>query len=250
MGLFDTLLSRNIGEKAYRTHASANRLIDKGKPAEADALYEKAYEMYLQAEKEGCNDSKILTGYAVLLMKRGDFSKAKELVAKVYAAGGISAEDKFQLCLDHALCQWKLGEIDKALSDMELCGDHHKTGLYYDIMCSVLIEKGIKTGDFSKAEELCALAMDYDDEDAHTLCSMGWLRYQQGKKDEAKELLKKADSINAHFPASKVYLAIISRDENDMSAARNYINAALQERFPTTTPVSKQYAEELKKQLG
>ncbi len=250
MGLLNKLLSKDPGDRAYRTHAHANRLIDSGKTAEAEAEFQKAYELYVQAEKNGCSDSRILTGYAVLLMRMGDFEKAKELVAKVYADKSLSADDRYQICMDHALCQWKLGNVDKALSDMELCGDHHKTGLYYDIMCALLIEKGVETGDFSEAEKMCGTAMDYDDEDAHTLCNAGWLSHLLGDDAAAVERLKKADSLNANYPASKVYLAAIARENGDAGAAREYLDAALAVRFPTTSPVTRAFAEELKKQLG
>jgi tetratricopeptide (TPR) repeat protein len=250
MGLFSKLLSRDPGERAYRAHAHANRLIDSGKAAEAEESFKKAYELYVQAENDGCNDSRILTGYAVLLMRMSKFEKAKELVAKVYADSSLSADDRYQICMDHALCQWKLGYVDKALSDMELCGDHHKTGLYYDIMCALHIEKAVETGDFSEAEKMCGLAMDYDDEDAHTLCNAGWLNHLLGDDAKAVEQLKKADSINPNYPASKVYLAEIARKSGDISAAGKYLDAALAVRFPTTSPVTRAYAEDMRKQLG
>lgn len=247
MGIFTNLLSRSAGERAYRIHANANRLIDKGNVAQAEELYKKAHELYVQAEKEGCEDSKILTGYAVLLMRMCDFEKAKELAAKVYGDRTLSADDRYQVCIDHALCQWKLGYVDKALSDMELCADHHKTGIYYDIMCSMLIEKADKTGDFGPAEEMCAAAMEYDDEDASTMCSMGRMSQLKGDVENAVKYLKKSVQLNAKYPAPLVYLALISAEKGDTGMAKEYKEKALEMRFPTTGPMTKKQAEEMLK---
>lgn len=249
MGIFSNLLSKSAGERAYRTHANANRLNDKGKAHEAEVLYDKAYELYVQAENDGCEDSRILTGYAVLLMRMCKFEKAKELAAKVYGDRTLSADDRYQVCIDHALCQWKLGYVEKALSDMELCKDHHKTGIYYDVMCSMLIENGVKTGDFTPAEEMCQAAMEYDDEDSSTHCSLGWLSHLKGDDKKAVEYLKLSMKYNAKYPAPLVYMAIISCEKGDMAAAKDYKAKALEMRFPTTGPMTKDMAKEMMKHI-
>ena len=249
MGMMEDFKANMAGNKAYRAHAHANRLSDSGRADEAEKLYADAMRLYIQAEQLGCKSSRILTGYSVLLMRTENFEKAKQLISKVYEDKTLTADDKFHLCLNHALCQWRLGALDKALSDMELCGDHHKTGLYYDIMSSLLIEKGVQTGDFAPAEDICTQALNYDDEDGRAICAMGLLRYYQGNYDEAKKLLSKSSEVFPSYPASRVGLALVAKAAGDVSGARAHIEAALKLRFPTTSPLSKQFAEQLKREL-
>ena len=58
-----------VGNKAYRTHVAANKLMDEGKPAEAKRKYTQALEEYAEAERLGVTETNVLHGYAVLLMR-------------------------------------------------------------------------------------------------------------------------------------------------------------------------------------
>ena len=246
---FFELFRQDMGTRAYRAHVKANRLNDTGKLAEAEAQYEKALRMYEEAEKKGFPSSRIVTGYCVLLMRQNHFDKAEPMLAEMCNDPGIKDDDKYLLMIDHAVCTWKLGDTEGALEEMKALSTR-KIGLYYNVMSAILVQKGRNTGDFTEAAEFCAKAIDYDDDDIICINAMAWLKYYTGDIDAAKEWFKKAIKQNERYAPALVGLAQICNDDGNMDKARELINRALAVHYPTTTPVSRKEAEELKKLIG
>lgn len=243
------LFRQDMGTRAYRAHVKANRLNDTGKLTEAEAQYKKALGMYEAAEKKGFASPRIVTGYCVLLMRQNDFAKAEPMLAEMCKDPAIKDDDKYLLKIDHAVCVWKLGDIEAALAEMhELSAK--KIGLYYNVMSAILVQKGRETGDFTEAADFCAKAIDYDDDDIICINAMGWLKYFTGERDAAKKWFKKAVTQNERYAPALAGLALMCKEDGNIEKARELIDRALAVHYPTTTPVSRREAEELKKQLG
>ena len=95
------------GMKANKAH----RLQQQGKREEAIKLYEEAF-------SEGLNDARYLLAYALLIIRDGQYQKAREfLVAhqKVQMAPGQRTE----LLVYYATCCFRLGNLDKGISVLE-----------------------------------------------------------------------------------------------------------------------------------
>ena len=250
MGFFDDMKVNKLGRDAYNAHVQANDFQRRGRVADAQKKYDEAYDLYGKAYEAGCRKTGILMSYSVLLMRRGEFELAREIMKEAAQDQRMSEDTHFELRVNYSICLWRLGILDKAIETIQYAGKYRKNGDYYTSLGTFLVEKAGQTGEFEEAKAFLDLAMDYDDEDAHTLCNAGWLSHLLGDDAAAVERLKKADSLNANYPASKVYLAAIARENGDAGAAREYLDAALAVRFPTTRPVTRAFAEELKKQLG
>ncbi|MDO4389721.1 MAG: tetratricopeptide repeat protein [Eubacteriales bacterium] len=250
MSLFDLFKTGNPGVKAYRTHAAANRLNDAGKVAESEARYAEAMELYQQAEAAGENSPKILTGFCVLLMRDGQYARAKDIIVKIFPDRTLTQDDKYHLRINHAVCQWKLGYIDKALEDMTKAAEFAKIGLYYTVMGAILVDKAHQEGDYAAAEAFMQEAMEYDDEDISTIDNIGWLNYYQQDVDAAKARFKQAIAMNARYSPALAGMAAIAHDLGKDDKAREYVNRALEVHFPTTSPVNRAWTEELKKTIG
>ena len=91
--------------KAYKLHGQ-------GKLEEARAIYE-------EAMKDGLNEPRYLLSYCVLLIRSGEYQKAREILVKTQKTPGITAEQKTQLFMNYAACMYKLGEIDKGIAILE-----------------------------------------------------------------------------------------------------------------------------------
>ena len=248
MGIFE-LFKQDIGTRAYRAHVKANRLNDTGKLAEAEAQYAKAMEMYEEAEKKGFESPRIVTGYCVLLMRQNLFAKAEPMLAEMCGDPAIKDDDKYLLKIDHAVCAWKLGDIEGALNEMQVLSSK-KIGLYYNVMSAILVQKAHATDDYAEAEEFCAKAIEYDDDDIICINAMGWLKYYTGDRENAKKYFKKAAKQNERYAPALVGLALMCHEEGNSAKAKELIDRALAVHYPTTTPVSRKDAEELKKQIG
>lgn len=115
------------GQRAYM-------LQSKGKLEEARKLYEEAY-------AEGLNDPRCLLAYAVMLLRSGEFAKAREVLVKTQKAPGISAEQKTQLFMNYAACMYRLGDIDKGIHLLERQHLHQPAGLIYQTLGYLYVEK-------------------------------------------------------------------------------------------------------------
>jgi len=238
------------GNKAYRAHVKANRLNDSGKLAEAEEQYKKAYELYQAAEEKGFDSPKVVTGFCILLMRLGQFEKARAILTQLTDSGATSTEDNYLLQIDCAVCDWKMGKLDEAMEMMELLGNSRKVGIYYNVLGAMHVEKAAKTGDLSAAAEFMQTAMDYDDDDISAINNMGWLLYHSGKQEEALKYFKQAVEKNARYSPALTGLAAICLDKGKLDKAKDFIDRALAVHFPTTSPITRAYAEELKSKIG
>ena len=117
------------GMKANKAH----RLQQQGKREEAIKLYEEAF-------SEGLNDARYLLAYALLIIREGQYQKAREfLVAhqKVQMAPGQRTE----LRVYYATCCFRLGNLDKGISVLEQQFRKGETGLLYQTLGYLYVEK-------------------------------------------------------------------------------------------------------------
>lgn len=123
MGIFASFKA----QKAYNLHS-------KGQLEEAKALY-------AQAVEEGMNQPRYLLSYAVVLIRTGEYQKARELLIKTQKAPGLMPEQKTQLFMNYAACVYKMGEIDKGISILEAQHRKQPAGMIYQTLGYLYIEK-------------------------------------------------------------------------------------------------------------
>ena len=171
----DSIRGNLAGRRAYKAHAAANRLLDAGRHQEAQQGFDKALALYEEAVRQGCEHAGILMAYSLLLMRYGRTEEAREVMLGLQGRADMSAADKKQLRINYAVCQWKLGNLDKAIELMKFFFNDTATTEIYTTLGLFLVQKADQTGDFAEAEAFCAKAMEYDDEDADTLDNLGEL---------------------------------------------------------------------------
>ncbi|MBR3504937.1 MAG: tetratricopeptide repeat protein [Clostridia bacterium] len=250
MGLFDTFRSEAAGRRAYTAHVQGNRLYDAGKTAEAKAKHDQAVTLYETAFKCGCNKPAYLMAYGVLLLRYGRFDESKEVLLKAEHAPGITKDQKRQLRVNFAICQWKLGNLDSAISQMRIAMNDGVNGLIYGSLGYMLIEKARQTGDFTEAVEFNEKALDYDDEDAVVLDNLGQLNLALGEKDKAMEYFTKAHEYKPRQVDTLYYLALLSAEKGDKKQALSYIDQALDGNYSALCTTSRQQALDLKARLS
>ncbi len=114
-------------QKAYSLHS-------KGKTAEAKQLYEEAFD-------SGLDTPRYLLSYSVLLIRSGDYERAREVLRKTEKAPGLTEEQKTQLFTNYAACMFRLGSIDKGISLLEKRHQHMPCGMIYQTLGYLYVEK-------------------------------------------------------------------------------------------------------------
>ena len=268
MGFFDNMKINKLGQNAYNAHVQANDLFRRGRVAESRAKYEEANRLYGEAYAAGCRKTGVLMSYAVLLMRRGEFERARELMKETSSLDPKMDEDThFELRINYSICLWRLGILDKAIETIRFAGKHCKNGAYYTSLGSYLVEQAGKSGaleDYEEARVFLDAAMEYDDEDAATLDNYGQyhrllsLKAREAGNEEEYAAQRKAaidffEKARAQKPGQITTLYALAQyaiEDGDTARAREHIDRALMHSSSRICPVSTEDLLALKASLN
>ena len=264
MSIFGGNPAIKAGNHAYRCHVDGNKLIEAGKEKEGQAKLDEALQYYAQAYEAGLDRVGMLMSYGVLLMRRGEYEKAKEVYLRVHYKPGLSKDDRFDLRNNYSICLWRLGKLDEAIATIKRAAADNKTTLVYTTLGLFLILKADQTGDFSEAIAFNDEAYEYDDEDPAILDNLGFLhmtmeeharRAGDAEKVKAERKLAydyftRAHKLKPRQITTLYYLAKMLEEDGQKDRAREFIDAALQGTVSSICPVSREDAEALRDRIA
>lgn len=249
-----SIMGNLLGRKAYFSHAKAIRANDQHNYKEAVEMEAKAAEGYEKALAKGMNGAGYLMAYTVLLLRTGKFERAMEMVRKAEKLPNLTTDQRRNLTVNYSICQWKLGDLDRAIGAMRELMKNYKNSTVYGSLGYMLVEKGDKTGDYSEAQKFNVEALDYDDEDAVILDNVGQYYQRTGDYEKAREYFEKALEIRPAQVDSMYYLARIKQADGDIDGAIQLIDKAMSIHFSALATVTeellKNYRAELEGQKG
>ena len=112
----------------------AYRLQKNGQTDEAIRIYEEAF-------AEALNDPRFNLAYALLIIRKGEYQKAKDFLVKHQKAPGMTPDQRVTLLVDYAACCFRLGDLDKGISTLEQQYRKGETGLLYQTLGYLYVEK-------------------------------------------------------------------------------------------------------------
>ena len=247
------LLTSIKANKAYR-------LQQKGQKEEARKLYEEAF-------AEGLNDPRYNLAYALMIIRDGEYQKAKEFLVKHQKAPGMTPSQRVTLLVDYAACCFRLGAVDKGINTLEQQCQKGETGLLYQTLGYLYVEKydAARRPDFDqvteaaaepeeaageekteetvspreaweagqkKAEEFIRKSLEYDDEDPICLDNMGQFVYRVLEdKAGAKEWFDKAYALKDSQIDTLYFLSRYDEEAGDREGALEKLEKAAGGRF-------------------
>jgi len=213
---------------------SAVRKYQSGDVEAAKKLYEEAITM-------GLNDPRYILSYSVLLLRSGEFQKARELLVAHQKNPLLRGETRRQLHVNYAVCMFKLGDEEKALRVLESQHKQEPSGLVYQTLGYLYVA----TGDKEKAIDYNLEALEYDDEDPITLDNLAQAYYLLKKdKKTAKEYFEKALAQKPGQIDTLYFLAQYDIEEGNREAAAQKLETALEGRFSPLNYATKEMIQE------
>lgn len=264
MGFFDGMKVNKMGQNAYNVHVQANDLQRRGRVAEAKAKYDEAMKLYDEAYAAGCRKNGILMSYSILMMRRGMFERARELMKEISQIGKMDEDTHYELRVNYSICLWRLGILDKAIETIRYAGKHCKNSSYYSSLGTYLVEQAGQTGEFEEARALLEEAMEYDDEDAATLDNygeyyrlLGLKAGAQGDAEEAarlravaKDYYERALKVKAGQITTLYALAKFAIEDGEHDRARAMLDKAIMHFSSRICPVSLEELQQMKARLA
>ncbi|MEA4999821.1 MAG: tetratricopeptide repeat protein [Candidatus Limiplasma sp.] len=195
--------------------------MSKGKSAEALKLYEEAI-------AAGLNEPRYILSYSVLLIREGQYQKARELLVANQKNPQLTDDSRRQLYVNYAVCVYKLGDMQKGIELLERQHEKEPSGLIYETLGYLYIE----AGETEKALAFNQEAMAYDEEDAITLDNLGQVYYRLLYDHEAaRTYFERAIALKPSQIDTLYFLAQLDIASGDHSAAKEKLEKALQGRF-------------------
>jgi len=199
--------------------------------------YREALKLYEEAYNEGMNSPRTLVSYSSLLVRLGEYQKARELIVKIQKVPMLP-EQKINLYCNYAAAVCRLGEPGKGVAVLEQPARKTPSGLLYQTLGYLYVawleerpdpnepapipekvidpdtddedpedeedEEPIPTpyeqwqANVEKARKFLEEAIDYDDEDSICLDNIGQFYYRvMGDKEKALEYFQKAIALRA-----------------------------------------------------
>ncbi len=218
----------------------ALRLQKNGDYREAEKLYEEAF-------AEGMNDPRYLLPYALMILRGGQYQKAKEFLVKHQKAPGMTPSQRTDLLVYYATCCFRLGDTDKGIGVLEQQFRKNETGLLYQTLGYLYVEKYDleHKPDFAapaaERPEPAGEAADAEDSEAQDAGTPG----AAGADGEAEPVLSPEEAWNAGIDKAEKFIRdsveyddedsvcldnlaqFLYRVKGDKAAAREWFDKAL-----------------------
>ena len=112
----------------------AYRLQQQGLTDEAEKLYEEVF-------AEGLNNPRYNLAYALMIIRKGEYRKAKTFLVDHQKTPGMTQDQRITLLVDYAACCFRLGDVDKGISTLEQQFRKTETGLLYQTLGYLYVAK-------------------------------------------------------------------------------------------------------------
>jgi len=255
MGFFANMKA----QQAYKLHSQGQ--------------WDEAMKLYEEAVAKGLDHPRYLLSHAVLMIRFGQYEKAKERLVKLQKHPSLTAEQKVTLFMDYAVCCYKLGDLERGVHLLESQHKRQPAGILYQTLGYLYVEKfrpenkpvaptevpevaeGEEAPVLPTQEELDAQweqdkqaaydflkeAVEYDDEDPVCLDNMGQFLYRiLGDEDGAKEWFDKAISFKEGQIDTLWFLSRYDLKNGDTAAAIEKLEKAVEGRFSPLNFVTKE----------
>ena len=211
-------------------------------------MEDKAFAHYERAYQKGCTLPDPLAAYGLMLMRRGDFPKALEVLRGARKLK-LKPQQWSVIYQNLGLAYWKMGQIDKAVEIYRKIFEKVQTVNMYSTLGFLLIAQGDETGDYAEALEFNKRAYDYDDTDASVVDNLGQVLYRTGDTEEAERMFEKALSIKPTQFDTLVFLSKIRIGQGREEEAKKLLDTALGKTYSVFNTVPRDKAIELARAL-
>lgn len=197
--------------------------------AHGKSRLDEANKLYAEAYAEGLSNPRYLLPYSILLLRQGEYEKAKEVLKKVEKTpGGITPDQRMQMLTNYAVASWKTGRTEYAVTLLREVYRKSPSGTNYGTLGFLLIEQG----DLDEALAFNREAVEYDEEDPVALDNLAQTYYRlAGDRQEARKWFEAALKHKPGAIDTNYFLAQYDIEEGNYAGAREKLELSREGRF-------------------
>ncbi len=210
---------------------------------------EKAAQQYDKAIATGAAQSKAYAGYSTILLQKGEFAKALDIITeglhRMEEAGKGNFLSVKSLSNNYVIALWKLGRLDEAIEEEEKVHSEIASVDAKGTLGCLYLERALKTGEgMEQALAFNEAAYEYEDEDPVIADNLAQVYYYMGDLDKAAPLFEKALTLRPNQTVSMYYMAKIHEQRGDIDKALNLLSIALKKNYSALASISRQTVQE------
>ncbi len=196
--------------------------------------------------KTGVAKPNAVTTYGYLLLKDGRLEQAMKIFEEQYNTPNISNTDYYNIKSNYALCLWKQGKLEEAVTLLEkIIPDYKNTNIYGSLGYLYNLQ-----GDLEKALKFNLEALEYNSTGGVILDNLGQTYYLMGEQEKAQEIFEKLLAQKPKFPEAYYDYALVLEKLGDKEKAIAMLKDAQQHKINYLSAVTNEHIETKLEQLN
>ena len=204
---------------------------------------EKANEIYKSVYKSGMMSPSAKVTYAAFCLYTERFKKCRLLLEEVINSSRSAEADRANAQHYLAILEWKEGNLDEAVSLMEIVHKEYPSSGTYGSLGAFYIEKAKRDDCFEDYLEFMLEAYDYNDSDKTISDNLGELYLRTKEYEKASEVYEKLLVANQTSPVPYFNYALVLKELGKKDEAKETLEKALTKDFTRSLTVSREDVE-------
>lgn len=205
---------------------------------------EKGEKLYKAAYKTGLMNANCKLSYSSFCLRENRFEKGRRLLNEIINSSRSQTAEKINAKHNLAVLTWKEGNLDEAISILELVHKEMPASNTYGTLGVIYLDKAKRDGNFSDYLAFMLEAYEYNDSDKTIADNLGELYLNMGEYEKAKEVYTKLLSKEQITPMPYYNYGLVLKALGDTAAAKESFEKALTCRFTSVLTVTKEMVQE------
>lgn len=209
----------------------------KGNVEKGEKLYQKAY-------KSGLMTAECKISYSSFCLRENRFEKGRRLLNEVINSSRSDTKDKINAKHNLAVLTWKEGNLDEAISILEIVHKELPATNTYGTLGVLYLEKAKRDNVYEEMLDFMLEAYDYNDSDKTIADNLGELYMHMGEFEKSKEIYSVLLETEMITPMPYYNYGLVLKELGDTEGARENFEKALNCRFTSVLTVTKEMVQQ------
>lgn len=208
----------------------------KGNVEKGEKLFQKAY-------KTGLMTAECKISYSSFCLRENRFEKGRRLLNEVINSSRSTTKDKINAKHNLAVLTWKEGNLDEAISILEIVHKEMPATNTYGTLGVLYLDWAKREGNYADVLDFMVEAYDYNDGDKTIADNLGELYMHMCEYEKAKEVYSQLLTKEMITPMPYYNYGLVLKNLGDTDGARENFEKALNCRFTSVLTVTKEMVQ-------